>query len=99
MGYRAIWVTGPLFQDYPHHFFITLTMSFQPPFTPAQIEDQIQIAIIAIEAKEFKSIRAAADHFQVSRTTLGYRMAGRRTRLQAHEYRQILSNVQESTLA
>jgi len=99
MGYRAIWVTGPLFQDYPHHFFITLTMSFQPPFTPAQIKDQIQIAIIIIKAKEFKSIRIATDHFQVSYITLGYRMAKRRTRLQAYEYRQILSNMQESILA
>jgi len=74
-------------------------MSFQQPFTRAQIEEKIQLAIIAIETKEYKSIRDAAAHFEVSRTTLGYRMAGRKTRTEAHETEQLLSNAEENTLA
>jgi hypothetical protein len=74
-------------------------MSIQQPFTRAQIEEKIQLAIIAIENQEFKSIRDAAVHFEVSKTTLGYRMTGRKTRAKAHETQQLLSNAQENTLA
>ena len=74
-------------------------MSFQQPFTRAQTEEKIQLAIIAIEMQEFKSIRDAAVYFKVSKTTLGYRMTGRKTRAEAHEIEQLLSNAQENTLA
>jgi vacuolar-type H+-ATPase subunit F/Vma7 len=74
-------------------------MSFQQPFTRAQIEEKIQLAIIVIETKEYKSIHDAAVYFKVSRTTLGYRMAGRKTRTKAHETEQLLSNAEENTLA
>ncbi|KFZ20041.1 hypothetical protein V501_00335 [Pseudogymnoascus sp. VKM F-4519 (FW-2642)] len=74
-------------------------MSFQQPFTRAQIEEKIQLAIIAIETQEFKSLRDAAAHFEVSKTTLSYRMTRRKTRTAAHETEQLLSNAQENTLA
>jgi hypothetical protein len=74
-------------------------MSFQQPFTRAQIEEKIQLTIIAIETQEVKSIRDAAVHFEVSKTTLGYGMTGRKTRAEAHETEQLLSNAQENTLA
>ena len=74
-------------------------MSFKQPFNRAQIEENIHKAIIALQLKEFKSIRLAAEHFEVSKTTLGYRMAGRKTRTEAHEIEQILSNAEENTLA
>lgn len=74
-------------------------MSYQQSFTRAQIKEKIQLAIIAIKTKEFKSIRDAAVHFEVSKTTLAYRMTGRKTRAEAHETEQLLSNAQENTLA
>jgi hypothetical protein len=45
-------------------------MSLQQPFTRAQIEEKIQLAIIAIEIQGFKSIRDAAVHFEVSKLLL-----------------------------
>jgi hypothetical protein len=44
---------------------MTSTMSFQQSFTHPQIEEKIQLAIIAIETQEFKSIRDTAVHFEV----------------------------------
>ncbi|KFZ25257.1 hypothetical protein V502_00262 [Pseudogymnoascus sp. VKM F-4520 (FW-2644)] len=73
-------------------------MSFQLPFTQTQIEEKIQRAIIALQSKEFTSIRSAAEHFEVPRSTLTDRMAGRKTRNEAHEIEQALSNAEENTL-
>ncbi|KFZ25487.1 hypothetical protein V502_00032, partial [Pseudogymnoascus sp. VKM F-4520 (FW-2644)] len=95
-------------------------MSFQLPFTRTQIEEKIQRAIIALQSKEFTSIRSAAEHFEVPRSTLTDmeftsirsaaehfevprstltdRMAGRKTRNEAHEIEQALSNAEENTL-
>jgi hypothetical protein len=39
-------------------------MSFQQPFTRGQIEEKIQLAIIAFETQEFKSIRDTAVHLK-----------------------------------
>ena len=51
----------------------------------AKIEERIQAAIIVIDNKEFPSIRKAAQHFQVPRSTSGSRLKGRSTRSQAHK--------------
>jgi hypothetical protein len=74
-------------------------MSFQQSFTCAQIKERIQLAIIVIETQEFKSIRDTVVHFEVSKTTLGYRIAGRKTRAKAYETEQLLLNTQENILA
>ena len=73
-------------------------MRFKPPLTPAHIEKKIQNAIIALELKEFNSIRKAAKHFDVPKSTLIARVAGRKSRIQSHEMAQILSNAEEKTL-
>ncbi|KFZ24936.1 hypothetical protein V502_00571, partial [Pseudogymnoascus sp. VKM F-4520 (FW-2644)] len=65
----------------------------------ARTEDNIQKAIIALQLKEFKSIRLAADHFEVPKSTLADRMSGKKTRAVAHEIEQALSNAEENTLA
>lgn len=73
-------------------------MSFQLPFTRTHIEEKIQRAIIALQSEEFTSIRSAAEHFEVPRSTLTDRMAGRKTHNEAHEIEQALSNAEENTL-
>ncbi|KIM93296.1 hypothetical protein OIDMADRAFT_46356 [Oidiodendron maius Zn] len=60
---------------------------------------KIQLAIIAIETKEYKLIRDATAYFEVSRTTLGYRMAGQKTYAEVYETEQLLLNAEENTLA
>jgi hypothetical protein len=74
-------------------------MSFQQLFTRAQIEEKLQLAIIAIETKEYKSICDTIVHFEVSRITLSYRIAGRKTRTKAYKTEQLLLNTEENTLA
>ncbi|APA12583.1 hypothetical protein SS1G_03777 [Sclerotinia sclerotiorum 1980 UF-70] len=73
-------------------------MYTQSPFTPAQIEEKLQQAILALQLKEFKSIRKAAKYFEVPKSTLADRLAGKKTRSQTHEIAQILSNAEENTL-
>jgi DDE superfamily endonuclease/Tc5 transposase DNA-binding domain/helix-turn-helix, Psq domain len=73
-------------------------MRSQPPLTPAQFEEKIQKAIVALQLKEYKSIRKAAEHFEVPKSTLADRLAGKKTRTQTHEMAQILSNAEENTL-
>jgi hypothetical protein len=63
-----------------------------------QLEDTIQKAVRALENREFTTVGAAASHFKVSRHTLGRRMAGGKSRAQARELRQLLSNAEEKTL-
>lgn len=73
-------------------------MPLQIPSTPAQIEEKIQKAIVALQLKEFKSIRKAAKHFELPKSTLIDRMAGKKSRSETHEMAQILSNAEENTL-
>ncbi|RAL59416.1 hypothetical protein DID88_006790 [Monilinia fructigena] len=73
-------------------------MHTESPLTPSQIEEKIQNAIIALQLKEFKSIRKAAEYFEVPKPTLIARVAGRKSRTQSHEMAQILSNAEENTL-
>ena len=61
-------------------------------------EAKIQAAIRAFQAKEYKSVRAAARAFSVPASTVHDRLAGRLSRLHAHEPAQILSNAEETTL-
>ncbi|KFZ22850.1 hypothetical protein V502_02672 [Pseudogymnoascus sp. VKM F-4520 (FW-2644)] len=74
-------------------------MNIQQPYSRAQTEDNIQKAIIALQLKEFKSIRLAVDHFEVPKSTLADRMSGKKTRAVAHEIEQAFSNAEENTLA
>lgn len=73
-------------------------MHSEPPLTLAQIKEKIQNALIALELKEFHSIRKAAEHFDIPRSTLIAKVAGRKSPTQSHEMAQILSNVGENTL-
>ncbi|APA16239.1 hypothetical protein sscle_16g110090 [Sclerotinia sclerotiorum 1980 UF-70] len=73
-------------------------MHTESPLTPSQIEEKIQNAIIALQLKDFKSIRKAAEYFEVPKSTLIARVAGRKSRTQSHEMAQILSNTEENTL-
>ncbi|APA05500.1 hypothetical protein SS1G_09941 [Sclerotinia sclerotiorum 1980 UF-70] len=73
-------------------------MHTESPLTPSQIEEKIQNAIIALQLKDFKSIRKAAEYFEVPKSTLIVRVAGRKSRTQSHEMAQILSNAEENTL-
>lgn len=62
-------------------------------------EKDLQKAIIALQNKQFILVRATALHFQVSATTLSTKIKRRKTRRQAREPTQILSLVEENTLA
>ncbi|EDN94081.1 predicted protein [Sclerotinia sclerotiorum 1980 UF-70] len=73
-------------------------MHSQSLFTPAQIEEKIKKATFALQLKEFKSIRKAAEHFEVPKSTLTDRLAGKKTCSQSHEIAQILSSAEENTL-
>ncbi|APA13274.1 hypothetical protein sscle_10g080440 [Sclerotinia sclerotiorum 1980 UF-70] len=73
-------------------------MYTQSPFTPAQIEEKLQQTIVALQLKEFKSIRKAAEHFEVPKSILADRLAGKKTCSQTYEIAQILSNAEENTL-
>ncbi|RAL64783.1 hypothetical protein DID88_001380 [Monilinia fructigena] len=61
-------------------------------------EDNIQKAIESLKNKRFTSIRSAAIHFKIPKSTLTNRMAGRQSRSQSHESFQKLSNAEEKTL-
>ncbi|ODQ70192.1 hypothetical protein LIPSTDRAFT_6280 [Lipomyces starkeyi NRRL Y-11557] len=73
-------------------------MGYNQPSKGDQSEEKIQKAIVALEKKEFPSIRSAAHHFEVFKSTLTARMAGAKSRTKSHETYQILSNVEEKTL-
>ena len=62
------------------------------------MEANIQAAILAFRANEYKSVHAAAIAFSVPDSTLRARIAGRASRSHAHETSQILSNAEEMTL-
>jgi hypothetical protein len=64
----------------------------------ASTEERIQNAITEFKEGRFKSIRVCADTWQVSKSTVAYRMSGRNSRARSHEYRQILSSTEEKTL-
>lgn len=61
-------------------------------------EQRLQDAISAFRNKEFDSVRAAANAFDISDRTLSRRLAGGLSRAQATEMTQILSNAEEKTL-
>jgi len=62
------------------------------------MEANIQAAIQAYERNEYQSVRAAARAFSAPASTVHARLAGRLSRLHAHETAQILSNAEEKTL-
>lgn len=55
-------------------------MGYKRTSKESGLEDRIQEAIIAYKNHGFTSIRAAANHFDVSHVTVTYRMAGRKSR-------------------
>ncbi|OAF60502.1 hypothetical protein VC83_03327 [Pseudogymnoascus destructans] len=66
----------------PYHqlrIFTLSTMKIQQPYSRAQMEDNIQKAIVALQLKESKSIRLAAEYFEVPKSTLADRMSGKKT--------------------
>jgi len=98
MGNSDIWGTRTLLAHHQLETAITFIMHTQSPSTSAQIEEKLQKAIISLQLKEFKSISKAAEHFEVPKSTLIARVAGRKSRTQSHEMAQILSNAEENTL-
>jgi hypothetical protein len=73
-------------------------MGYKRLTSKAYSEEDIQKAITSWKNREFSSIRATAIHFQVPAQTLRDRMAGRKTKAQAREEVQLLSNAEEKTL-
>jgi hypothetical protein len=61
-------------------------------------DSRIESAISAYLTKQYSSIRKAADAFNLPFTTVRDRMAGRNSRIIAHESQQTLSNGEESIL-
>ena len=61
-------------------------------------ESIIQEAIAAFRTKRYPSIRATAQAYSIPLSTLNHRMAGRASRSNSYEYRQILSSAEEKTL-
>jgi DNA-binding MarR family transcriptional regulator len=61
-------------------------------------EARMAEAIIAYQNRQFTSLKAIAEHFQVDRMTLTRRVSGGHSRVQARQNQQLLSVVEESTL-
>ena len=61
-------------------------------------EAQLQAAMKAFLSKEIESLRAAANHYKVSRSTLTACLNGRQPRNKAHESEQILTHPEEKEL-
>ena len=64
----------------------------------SQSKDKILEVIQSFEGKEFPSIRSTASHFNIPYQTLQARIAGRKSRAESYEMRQILSNAEEKAL-
>ena len=66
--------------------------------TEAEIESRVQLALADLPNGRYSSIRKAAVAHNVPNSTLTYRCSGRQTRVQSHEYQQLLSAHEESEL-
>ena len=55
-------------------------------------------AIEAYNNRQFTSLKAVAEHFEVSRSILTHWVSGHHSRVQARQNQQLLSAVEESTL-
>jgi hypothetical protein len=44
-----------------------------------ETEERMKKAIVAVKAKQFRSVEAAAEHFDVPPSTLGHRLSERET--------------------
>jgi hypothetical protein len=62
------------------------------------LEVQISKALYALKSKDFSSIRAAAQFFEVGHTTLSRRLRGSVSQSKSKEMAQILTNAEEDTL-
>ena len=72
-------------------------MGYKRKISIIERDEQYQKAIIILQNQEYKSIYAAARVFGVERVTLGRRIAGGNSRAQASQFKQILTNAEEST--
>ena len=61
-------------------------------------EEQLQKAILAFNNQDFDTVRGAAMAYNVSHVTMSRRLAGGKSRAEAREIAQILSNAEEKTL-
>ena len=61
-------------------------------------EKDVQIAISAIQNKEFLSIQSAARYFSIAHSTLSYCITSMKSRAESYKMRQILLNVEEKAL-
>ena len=73
-------------------------MGYKRASKALDLDLRVQKAVSAYHNQEFTSIRAAATHFQISDRTLARRIAGGKSRAQAREITQLLSNAEEKTL-
>jgi hypothetical protein len=65
---------------------------------PSYTEEDVTNASNALANGEIKSIRRAALVFQISFSTLRYRLQNQKTKLESHVSQQILTSIEESTL-
>jgi hypothetical protein len=77
---------------------LTPAMGYKRTSKGSVLDLKVQNAITAYKNQEFSSVRAAANHFQISDKTLARRLAGGKSRAKAHEITQILSSAEEKTL-
>ena len=64
----------------------------------AYSETDIHKAIAEFKLGKYTSIRRCVDAHSMPESTLRHHLSGRTSRSNAHEYRQILSNAEETTL-
>ena len=73
-------------------------MGYKNTLKNTHSEEKLQEAMVAIKNNKFTSIRSAASHFKVAKSTLSDRLAGAQSRSDANKSHQILSSAKEATL-
>jgi hypothetical protein len=62
------------------------------------LEDRVSLAVKAYKNGQFESIRAAAAAYDIPRSTLTYRISGRKARVDIQPNCQKLTNLEEASL-
>ena len=65
---------------------------------PSYTEKDVTNALNALVNGEIKSIRKAADVFQISKSTLSRRLQKTKSRIESHVSQQLLTPIEETTL-
>ena len=65
---------------------------------PSYTEEDVTNALNALVNGEIKSIRKAADVFQISKSTLSRRLQKTKSRIESHVSQQLLTPIEETTL-